>query len=295
MLKAHRKRLCYLALLQDIKPLVFNVIGQVQNHYKALRLRLMTTSGARGLLQKAEAGESSSLEWKLDRELFYENGDGQMKLAEAGFASQANGQPSIAQVGSVEEATKALNSWARWISSNLATHESYVDVVWQGLFNGRLESSNSQETEFSELSELRSFLAAINRDNNLTLRELIEVLVSSDAFTSPIAEPTQSWYLMASKENVDQLRKQMRTFALYPPKSDASVLASEQLLAWLSQMNQPAPLVLAQPRQEPLKDRVAPLRKRVRISASRSWTGSFVLSILQTLTKTGSTTSLNPI
>ncbi len=200
-----------------------------------------------GLLHKLELKPDAKAEWKLSKELFYEGNDGSMRLAAPGKV-QANATISEVQLSQAEDANDALDSWVQSFVRSNVTHEEFVDVLWSALFHGRLASDLADQPEFSELTELRSFLASVNKDQSLSLRELLKTLVMSNVFTVPGAEPTGEWYLMASESNIEQLRQQLKTFARFAPRPDETVASNDRLLAWLSEMNRPAPMALAQPR-----------------------------------------------
>jgi hypothetical protein len=209
-----------------------------------------------GLIDKFRIVDSSQIQWQVDSELFYEVDNGKMLIASAG-------QPSSGQSNSIsnpDDVTLAMSQWAQWIEDQSKTHESYIDVVWSGLFGSRLSESLQHDAQLVELQDLREYLASASK-NDASLRSLIKVIAMSKAFATPAFEESDRWYLMANDDAIADTQSKLRSYAFYTPRSASTVSTYPALTAWLRDMNRPMQTVLAQPAppaNPPSEQNVAP-------------------------------------
>lgn len=223
------------------------------------------------LLHKVQVQDDAKIDWHMDRELFYDHQNEGVQLATAGFANidTAKGK----QVSSIDDAASALKSWGQWLSSSQKSREHFVDVVWNELFHMPLGQNDVYESsEFAELADLRGFLAQQRAGADDSLKVLISSIVLSDVFSVPTIEISESWYLVASDANIEQLRRQMRLFSNHSVPPESTISNHNQLITWLKTFNQPAKVLLAQPKQidlENAKPITSSAKEKASLSASQ--------------------------
>jgi hypothetical protein len=203
------------------------------------------------LLNKAQV-QDDRIAWRMDRELFHDSKNSTVQLAVPGFADVPN--LTSKEIVNSDDAAAALKSWGQWLSSSQESRGRFVETVWKGLFHMPLGGNIYEAPEYSELTDLRDFLAQeqVRKDNSL--RGLIASIVLSDVFSVPTVDITESWYLVANDAHIEQLRQQMRLFSHYSIAPESMVTDNRQLVRWLATFNQPAKVLLAQPKQIDLEN-----------------------------------------
>ncbi len=226
-------------------------------------------------------------QWNLtlrpDQEIFYEHFTGDLQIAEIRDPMARNNDiPKAvasnwpAEVTTRADVIKAIDAVANWSINEPRVKHGWINMVWSGVFRrplispmrNRLSSSfafddssyygkpsdksdeTAEEGELREWRELEEFLASQVNKEGQSLRSLLTLMVTLDAFQSSSAEVSAAWYLTATEENIRQLRRRTEAFAFFSPAVDRNVQTPNRMVAWLrktGQINQQPRSILAQP------------------------------------------------
>ncbi|HUP77460.1 MAG TPA: hypothetical protein VM260_02790, partial [Pirellula sp.] len=169
-------------------------------------------SGLTLLNQSAER----RLQSEPQRDYFYEDGEGRMRLANAA-------PPSLRK----ENLGMSLGEW---LSSSSEPRRAIVEMVWGQLFKQPLVPvvGLSDEEGLHERVDLRELLASQIQFQKAELGSLVRWIVLSEIFRLDGQKTDAPWYLKSTESQIAESQRRMRMFADFP-SPDSVVVESGKL------------------------------------------------------------------
>ncbi len=180
-------------------------------------------SGLTLLNQSAER----RLKSEPQRDYFYEDAEGRMKLANAA-------PPSLRK-------DKSGLSLGEWFSSSSEPRRAIVEMVWGQLFKQPLVPvvGLSDEEGLNERVDLRELLASQIQFQKAELGSLVRWIVSSEIFRLEGQKTDAPWYLKSTESQIAESQRRMRMFAGFPaPNSivaESGKLPPGKIASWIDQ------------------------------------------------------------